>query len=85
MNNAIGKPAIFLRGRYVASGLFYLKYSDTYIYMFLTWRSQLVKNSGIKYKYYSCKTIMHKVHQLKITLVYYFSFTVLYYYVMLFV
>lgn len=38
MNNVIGKPAIFLRGRYVASDLCYLKNIDTFTYRVLNIR-----------------------------------------------
>jgi hypothetical protein len=31
INNVLGKPAIFLRGRYVASDFYYFKNSDTFI------------------------------------------------------
>jgi len=31
MYNVLGKPAIFLRGRYVASDIYYFKYDDIYI------------------------------------------------------
>jgi len=49
MNNVIGKPAIFLCGRYVASVCHYIKYIDTYTNRFLTYERQLIKNSGINF------------------------------------
>lgn len=47
MNNVLGKPAIFLCGRYVASYYLYYKNYDIFITMCVTLNTKLMKNSGM--------------------------------------
>jgi hypothetical protein len=59
--NVLRKPAIFLRGWYVASVYMSCKICEIIIIGLLAVYRQLVKNSGISGVRFYCKAIMHKV------------------------